>query len=49
MRKQPTHISITPAESKSLIFLLPHKTGKFGTPKKMTPKSQAKIKHPFLY
>ena len=45
-RKQPTHFSMTPSRPKRF-FKNPSVT-KFGTPKKMMAKSQAKIKPSFL-
>ena len=45
-RKQPTHFSMTPSSPKR--FFKNPSTTKFGTPKKVMPKSQAKIKPSFL-
>ena len=42
--KQLTHFSITPLEPKPKIIFLTPSSHKFGMPKKMTPKSQAKLK-----
>ena len=47
MRTQPTRFSITPLRPKIFkknFFYLPDR--KFGMPKKLTPKSQAKLKPP---
>ena len=46
-RKQLTDFSITPLEPKLQIFFLTSPNHKFGTPKKMTPKYQAKLKPSF--
>ena len=43
-KKQLTHFSITPLGTKPTIIFLTPSSHKFGMPKRMTPKSQAKLK-----